>query len=176
MSISPMARRRLAVGAAALLALAPLSYTAQASVPPPDSGWTQVWTDDFNGNAGTLPSSSNWIFDIGHSYPGGAGNWGTGEIESHTNNPANVSLDGGGNLRITPLKDGAGNWTSARIETQRTDFKPPAGGGLGIEGRIQMPNVARGGGVGHLAAVLGPRSPVRGDYLDSPGIGGGDLI
>ena len=46
------------------------------------------------GSAGALPSSSNWIFDIGHSYPGGPGNWGTGEIAAHTNNPANVSVDG----------------------------------------------------------------------------------
>ena len=42
-------------------------------------------------------------------------------------------------LDIDPRRDGAGNWTSARIETQRGDFKPPSGGVLRIEGRIADP-------------------------------------
>ena len=60
--------------------------------------------------------------------------------------PRNLALDGAGNLRITPIRDGTGSWTSARIETQRTNFKPPAGGVLRIEGRIQMPNVTGAAG------------------------------
>jgi beta-glucanase (GH16 family) len=176
MPISPMARRRLALGAAAVLALSPLNFAAEATVPPPDAGWTQVWADDFNGNAGTLPSSSNWIFDIGHSYPGGPANWGTGEIAAHTNNPANVSVDGGGNLRITPIRDGAGNWTSARIETQRTDFRPPSGGVLRIEGRIQMPNVTGNAALGYWPAFWALGAPFRGNYWNWPGIGEFDIM
>jgi beta-glucanase (GH16 family) len=171
-------RRRIALGsaAAAVLVLAPLTHTAEATVPPPDSGWTQVWADDFNGSSGSLPSSSNWIFDIGHGYPGGPGNWGTGEIAAHTNNPANVSLDGGGNLRITPLRDGAGNWTSARIETQRSNFKPPSGGVLRIEGRVQMPNVTGNAALGYWPAFWALGSPFRGNYWNWPGIGEFDIM
>jgi hypothetical protein len=171
-------RRRLAAGVAAALVLAPLSYaySAQASVPPPDSGWTQVWADDFTGNAGTLPSSSNWIFDTGHSYPGGPGNWGTGEIQSYTTSTSNISLDGGGNLRITPLKDGSGNWTSARIETQRTDFQPPSGGVLRIEGRIQMPNVTGNAALGYWPAFWALGAPYRGNYQNWPGVGELDIM
>ena len=36
---------------------------------------------------------------------------------------------------------GRNTWTSARIETTRSNFKAPSGGLLAIEGRIQMPNV-----------------------------------
>ncbi len=36
-----------------------------------------------------------------------------------TNNIANVSHDGAGHLRITPIRDALGHWTSGRIETQR---------------------------------------------------------
>jgi hypothetical protein len=54
-------------------------------------------------------------------------NCGTGEVESMTSDPANVSLDGAGNLRITPLRSASGAWTSARIETQRTDLAAPVG-------------------------------------------------
>jgi beta-glucanase (GH16 family) len=178
MPATRMARtRRLAVGVAAVaLTLAPLSYTAQASVPPPDSGWTQVWADDFTGNAGALPSSSNWIFDTGHSYPGGAGNWGTGEIQNYTTSTSNISLDGGGNLRITPLRDGSGNWTSARIETQRSDFAPPSGGVLRIEGRIQMPNVTGNQALGYWPAFWTLGAPYRGNYWNWPSIGELDVM
>ncbi|MPZ81159.1 MAG: carbohydrate-binding protein [Actinophytocola sp.] len=174
----PRRRRLVAFGAAAaaVAIIAPMTHSAEASVPPPDAGWTQVWADDFEGSAGTLPSSSNWIFDIGHSYPGGPGNWGTGEIAAHTNNPANVSVDGSGNLRITPLRDGAGNWTSARIETQRTDFKAPEGGVLRIEGRIQMPNVTGSEALGYWPAFWALGSPFRGNYWNWPGIGEFDIM
>jgi beta-glucanase (GH16 family) len=171
-----MSRRRLTAGAVALLALLPFSYSAQASVPPPDSGWTQVWADDFNGNSGSLPSSSNWIFDTGHAYPGGPGNWGTGEIQNYTTNPANISLDGGGNLRITPIRDGSGNWTSGRIETQRTDFRAPSGGVLRIEGRIQMPNVTGNAALGYWPAFWALGAPYRGNYWNWPAIGEFDMM
>ncbi len=178
MPVTRLSRRRVALGAAAAatLVLAPLTHIADASVPPPDSGWTQVWADDFTGSAGTLPSSSNWIFDIGHGYPGGPANWGTGEIAAHTNNPANVSVDGAGNLRITPLRDSAGNWTSARIETQRSDFRPPSGGVLRIEGRIQMPNVTGNAALGYWPAFWALGSPFRGNYWNWPGIGEFDIM
>ncbi|GAB3428803.1 carbohydrate-binding protein [Flindersiella endophytica] len=147
-----------------------------AAVPPPDSGWSLAWSDDFNGSAGSLPSSSNWIFDLGHSYPGGPGNWGTGEIQNYTNSPSNISLDGGGNLRITPLRDGSGNWTSARIETQRTNFKPPDGGVMRIEGRIQMPNVTGNAALGYWPAFWALGSPYRGNYQNWPAIGEFDVM
>jgi beta-glucanase (GH16 family) len=178
MPVIRMSRKRLAIGAAATAALALTSLTlpAAASVPPPDSGWTQVWADDFEGSAGSLPSSSNWIFDIGHGYPGGPDNWGTGEIAYHTDNPDNISVDGAGNLRITPLRDGAGNWTSARIETQRTDFRPPSGGVLRIEGRIQMPNITGTEALGYWPAFWALGAPYRGNYWNWPGIGEFDIM
>jgi hypothetical protein len=137
----PSPRRRTILSAllAPILVAVPLTIAAEASVPPPAPGWTTVWSDDFNGASGSLPSSANWIIDTGHGYPGGPGNWGTGEIQNYTNSTNNLALDGAGNLQITPRRDGAGNWTSARIETQRSNFKPPAGGVLAIEGRIRCP-------------------------------------
>ena len=82
-------RRGLLVAVAGVLPVAALiavPLMANASAPPaPPAGWTTVFSDDFNGTAGTAPSSANWIYDLGTSYPGGAGNWGTGEVESNTN-------------------------------------------------------------------------------------------
>ncbi|GAA1701715.1 carbohydrate-binding protein [Kribbella yunnanensis] len=162
--------------AAPLLIAASLTVVAQASAPTPPAGWSTVWVDDFNGPANTLPSGANWIIDTGHAYPGGPGNWGTGEIQNYTSSTNNLGLDGAGNLRITPRRDGAGNWTSARIETQRSNFKPPSNGVLAIESRIQMPNVTGNAALGYWPAFWALGSPYRGNYWNWPGIGEFDIM
>jgi hypothetical protein len=140
----------------AALALAGASIAtavnAGAAVPPPPSGWTTVFSDDFTGAAGTGVNTANWLYDLGHGYPGGASNWGTGEVESMTNSTANVYQDGAGHLVIKPIRDAAGNWTSGRIETQRTDFAAPPGGKLRIEASLQQPNVSGAAALGYWPA------------------------
>src|SRR3954452_16450562 len=131
---------------------------ANAAVPGPPSGTTTVFSDDFTGAAGTGLNRSNWLYDIGTGYPGGAANWGTGEVETMTNSTSNVYQDGSGNLVIKPIRDASGHWTSGRVETQRTDFAAPAGGKVRIESRIQQPNVS-----GAAAAGYGPAFWALGD-------------
>ncbi|WP_426505498.1 beta-1,3-glucanase family protein [Dactylosporangium sp. McL0621] len=117
-----------------------IQVAADAAVPAP-AGWNLIFSDDFNGAAGSGVNGTNWQYTTGTGYPGGPANFGTHEVETMTASTANVALDGAGNLKITPQRDGAGNWTSGRIETRRADFQPPAGGKLRVEGRIQMPDV-----------------------------------
>ncbi|WP_324790373.1 glycoside hydrolase family 16 protein [Streptomyces sp. H51] len=150
--------------------------SANASAPTPPSGWTQVFLDDFNGPAGSGVNTANWLYDTGTSYPGGAANWGTGEVETMTNSTSNVSLDGNGNLRITPLRDSSGRWTSGRIETQRTDFQPPSGGKLRVEARLQMPNVTGTAAEGYWPAFWMLGAPFRGNYQNWPGVGELDIM
>jgi len=161
---------------AVTVAAATGTISANAAVPATPSGWSLAWSDDFNGAANSLPSSANWIIDTGTSYPGGPANWGTGEIQTYTNSPSNVSLDGSGNLRITPIRTSSGQWTSARIETTRSNFKPPSGGVLRIEGRIQMPNVTGAQASGYWPAFWALGAPFRGNYWNWPGIGEFDIM
>jgi hypothetical protein len=167
-----------AVGTLGLVAAAATVTTqsASASAPTPPAGWSQVFLDDFNGSAGTGASTSNWQYDTGTSYPGGPANWGTGEVETMTNSTSNVALDGSGNLRITPVRDASGHWTSGRIETTRTDFQPPAGGKLRVEARIQMPNVTGNAAAGYWPAFWALGSPYRGNYQNWPGVGELDVM
>ncbi|MFD5698478.1 glycoside hydrolase family 16 protein [Streptomyces lasiicapitis] len=170
-------RTPLLAGLAAVGLMAALMTPGQARGDvPPAPGWTLQWSDDFNGPARSLPSAANWQIDTGHNYPGGPGNWGTGEIQNYTSSPDNLSLDGNGNLRITPLRDGSGNWTSGRIETKRADFKAPAGGTLAIEGRIQMPNVTGEQALGYWPAFWALGAPYRGNYWNWPSIGEFDVM
>jgi hypothetical protein len=172
-------RASLLAGAAVLTVVAALATVpdAHASVPPTPSGWTQVFADDFSGASGTGVNTANWLYDLGHGYPGGAGNWGTGEVESATNSTANVYQDGAGHLVIKPIRDGGGNWTSGRIETQRTDFAAPAGGKLRIEAALQQPNVSGAAALGYWPAFWALGAAARGTGATGwPGIGEIDMM
>ncbi|MET7700706.1 glycoside hydrolase family 16 protein [Streptomyces sp. NPDC005485] len=173
--------RRVLVAVVGTLSLAAAAATAatlpaNASAPTPPSGWSQVFVDDFNGAAGSGVNTANWQYDTGTSYPGGAANWGTGEVETMTSSTNNVSLDGNGNLRITPLRDSSGHWTSGRIETNRTDFQPPAGGKLRVESRLQMPNVTGAAAKGYWPAFWMLGAPYRGNYQNWPSVGELDIM
>ena len=163
--MSPPRRWRvLAAGgfaAAAVTAMMVAAPTPAGAVPAPPAGYTLVFGDDFNGAAGTRLNDANWLYDVGTGYPGGAANWGTGEVETMTSNSANVSEDGAGHLAITPIRDAAGHWTSARIETRRTDFQPPAGGKLRIEASLQQPNVTGAAAAGYWPAFWALGAPAR---------------
>lgn len=169
--------RRVMLAAVGTLTLAVAAVLpANASAPTPPAGWSQVFVDDFNGAAGSGVNTSNWQYDTGTSYPGGAANWGTGEVETMTSSTNNVALDGNGNLLITPRRDASGNWTSGRIETARTDFQPPAGGKLRVEARLQMPNVTGAAAKGYWPAFWTLGAPYRGNYQNWPSVGELDIM
>jgi hypothetical protein len=140
--------RLIAAGAAvALVGLFTVATTqANAALPGPPSGWTQVFADDFNGSNGS-GIDGQWMYDTGQ------GVWGTGEIENMTNSTANVHLDGAGNLDITALGSGS-NWTSGRVQTTSANVGAPAGGKLEVTASLQQPT----GGLGYWPAfwMLGP--------------------
>lgn len=141
------------------------------------TGWTTVWRDDFSGAAGSGLDRTQWQYDLGHGYPGGAWNWGTGEIETSTDSPANVSMDGTGNLAITAIRDSAGNWTSGRVESARTDFEAPVGGVLRVESRLKLPDVSGAAAAAYWPAfwMLGaPARPV--GATNWPGVGEIDIM
>ncbi|MGV9342339.1 glycoside hydrolase family 16 protein [Streptomyces sp. NPDC003688] len=173
--------RRALVAALGTLGLAAVAAAtgvapADASAPAPSAGWSQVFLDDFDGAAGSGVNTSNWQYSTGTSYPGGAANWGTGEVETMTSSTSNVALDGNGNLLITPRRDGSGNWTSGRIETRRTDFQPPAGGKLRMQARIQLPNVTGAAAKGYWPAFWALGAPFRGNYWNWPSVGELDIM
>lgn len=108
-----------------------------AALASAQNGWKLVWSDEFNGAAGSPPDPANWNYDLG------GGGWGNGEIETYTNSAKNVFQDGKGNLVIQVLKDAQGNYTSTRLQTG----KPGSSAGTAdlswqygrIEARIKLP-------------------------------------
>lgn len=138
-------------GAGSAAAETPHTTTAaHAAAPASADTMSTVFRDDFNGAAGSRLNGSDWLYDIGTSYNGGAANWGTGEIESSTDSTDNVYQDGAGHMVIKPLRDGSGHWTSGRVETQRTDFGAPAGGQMEMSASLKQP--APSSGLGYWPA------------------------
>ena len=78
-----------------------------------DTTYRLVWSDEFNGAAGTALDTTKWTYDVGGN------GWGNSELEYYTNGTANAALDGNGNFAITIKKESMSgmNYTSARVKT-----------------------------------------------------------
>jgi beta-glucanase (GH16 family) len=102
--------------------------------PPPTAGLKLVWSDEFNGPAGSAPSARRWHLAVGRY--GSADH----EQEIFTSKRANSQLDGNGDLVITARATGPGipqtrSYTSARLDTSRL-FSTRYGV---IEARMKLP-------------------------------------
>ncbi|MBB5081845.1 glycoside hydrolase family 16 protein [Nonomuraea endophytica] len=142
----------LAIGAALttlLATLAPMATSATAAAAPAPG--PLVWSDEFNGSAGSAVDQSKWRFDIGGS------GWGNNEQQYYTNSTRNAAMDGGGNLVITARRENPANYqchygtcqyTSARLLTAAT-FTRAYGR---FEARLRVP---RGQGIWPAFWMLG---------------------
>ena len=139
------------------------------------SGFTAIFLDTFTGTVGTLPSSSNWLFDFGTSYPGGPAKWGNAESETYTNASTNIQITRQNTLIITPRLS-RGVWTSARIETVRSDFAAAAGSQLYVEARIKLGNAAASQQQGIWPAFWALGSSFRGNYTNWPAASEWDFL
>ena len=84
---------------------------AGAAAAQTTSSWQLVWSDEFNGAAGSPPDPAKWNYDLG------GGIWGNGEAETYTNSTQNAFQDGNGNLVIRAIRGSTGAYTSARLQT-----------------------------------------------------------
>jgi beta-glucanase (GH16 family) len=113
---------------------------------PGPTGWQLVWSDEFEGTAGTPPAEANWTHEIGSGFDQGITGWGNGELQYYTNSIENAALDTGGKLAITAQKIdpaatslecwyGPCEYTSARLISSRK-FEVAFGR---VEARMKLP-------------------------------------
>jgi beta-glucanase (GH16 family) len=109
-------RHKPGIGLLIATGLALFGISAAHAVP---SGYSLVWSDEFNGAVGSAPNSANWSYDTG------AGGWGNGEWETYVTDTAHVGIvsDSGATdgkaLRIEATYNAAANsYQSGRIKTQ----------------------------------------------------------
>jgi len=97
--------------AIAFAALFPAA-SALAQPAPAETSWQLVWSDEFNGPAGSQPNPTYWTYDLGTDCCG------NDELETYTNLPENAHMDGLGHLDIHVENPSPGVYTSARIKTE----------------------------------------------------------
>ena len=149
-----------------LVSLPPSTLRATAA-----DDWTVVFQDDFTGIG--LPSTG-WDVIAGTGYPGGPQNgFGTDEIETMTRTTENIRLQDGF-LRITPLRDAEGQWTSGRAETT-ADYKPSDGAVMRMECKLAMPDVHGEDAKGYWPACWALGATQRSQRWDWPASGEPDL-
>ncbi|MFD6098855.1 family 16 glycosylhydrolase [Nocardiopsis flavescens] len=105
-----------------------------------------IWSDEFDGAAGSAPDPANWNHETGDH------GWGNNELQNYTDSRDNSALDGNGNLVITARQEADGSYTSARITTQNK-VQPEFGR---IEASIKIP---RGQGIWPAFWMLGGNFP-----------------
>jgi beta-glucanase (GH16 family) len=117
----------------------------RASDPGP-SGWSLVWSDEFDDPAGTPPNAANWTHEIGDGAANRIPGWGNSELQYYTESTENAATDGNGNLVITareadgslPCYYGPCEYTSARlISSHKAEFAYGR-----IEARLRVPQGA----------------------------------
>jgi beta-glucanase (GH16 family) len=122
---------------------------AATATPPQDTTkvtpivWNQVWSDEFEGTAGTSVDPAKWTFDSGDGCTSGNCGWGNNEKEFYTNGTENVSLDGQGHLAIVARLSalsvscyyGPCRYTSGKITTRGKLAAAPGR----VEARIKLP-------------------------------------
>jgi len=110
-------------------ALVPVLACVIAALPAQAQDRRLIWSDEFDGPAGTAPDAAKWTYDLG------ASGWGNQELENYTGSRANSYLDGEGHLVIAALESAPHHYTSARLKTQGK-FTVTYGR---IEARIRIP-------------------------------------
>lgn len=139
---------RLAVVALAVAACTdsapstPANTVSERSTLP--TNWTQIWSDEFDGPAGSAIDASKWTPDIGDGCAYHICGWGNNEREYYSADPLNISLNGEGQLVITGRPAPAGlscyygpcRYTSAKITTRNKMIVSPTGR---VEARIKLP-------------------------------------
>lgn len=130
-----------AVFACASGAVSPPPPPPPPGPPPPPPVWVQVWSDEFEGPAGSRVDTTKWGYDIGDGCPGVCG-WGNNEREYYRSDTANIRLNGQGQLEIVARVADAGlscyygacRYTSAKITTRGKMSVQPGR----VEARIKL--------------------------------------
>ena len=146
--MNPSARAGLAVLLIACAACTDSAPSTFGSARPTESTlpteWTQIWSDEFDGPAGSAVDTAKWVNDIGDGCANGNCGWGNHELEYYSSDTSNISLNGHGQLAIVgrPVPPvlkcyyGPCRYTSAKITTRGKTIVSPAGK---VEARIKLP-------------------------------------
>lgn len=133
---------------------------AQTARAAPEPKWVLVWSDEFEGTAGSSVDAASWQIDSGDGCARGNCGWGNNEKEYYSGAAENLALDGRGHLMIVARRAAAGltcyygpcRYTSGKITTRgKVEARPGR-----VEARIEL---AEGQGLWPAFWLLGADVP-----------------
>jgi beta-glucanase (GH16 family) len=113
-------------------AILPFLPSLVAAITPPNvNGMGLVWSETFQGPAGTPPNTNVWnIMDAIDT---------NNEVQTYTHSNNNLQISGGGTIQFVPRKSPTGHWTSGRIET-KDSWTPQPGKVMMVSANILVGN------------------------------------
>ena len=64
------------------------------TTPAPTTTWVQVWSDEFDGPAGSRVDDTKWNYDLGDGCKNANCGWGNSEKEYYSDAAENIALNG----------------------------------------------------------------------------------
>jgi len=130
------------------------------SIVPPAREWVQVWSDEFDGAAGSRIDNTKWSYDLADGCQVGICGWGNNEKEYYSDSTDNIALNGQGQLQIVARTAAPGRscyygpcrYTSAKVTSRGKMLASPGR----VEARIKLPG---GQGLWPAFWMLGHGSP-----------------
>jgi beta-glucanase (GH16 family) len=109
-----------------------LATTGTAHMVPELPGYRNMWSDSFDGHAGSLPDTSKWNIEQWYQNL-------NGDYQEYKASQQNLHLTGNGVLRIIPKRDGSAEkgWSSGRLESKYT-FTPTPNTKTVVQGYIRL--------------------------------------
>src|SRR5208282_6946037 len=101
-------------------------------------GWSLVWSEEFDGPAGSPPDPGTWRLQTG------GGGWGNEQLQCYTDGRENACLDGAGHLAIVARRadpqSGAGRHGGCGYTSGRLTSKDRVAFCYGlVQARIRLP-------------------------------------
>ncbi|OLN81169.1 Glucan endo-1,3-beta-glucosidase A1-like protein 5 [Colletotrichum chlorophyti] len=133
----------LSFTASLLLALLP---AARALAVPAVDGMNIIWSETFQGNAGSPPRRDTWDVALALNT--------NNDVQTYTDSSWNLQISGGETIQLVPRRSANGHWTSARIETKAA-WTPQPGKQLRVQAMFRMGENANKQGIWPAFWMLG---------------------
>jgi len=95
----------------------------EATSPPPDGRWQQIWIDNFDSFDNNPHTNNRWSFDLSNDWQNTTLGWGNGEYQYYTSNQKNIRAENGNLIIEVQVETGNKPHSSNGVEFDLTSAR-----------------------------------------------------